>query len=245
MTWSFGPSFTKPPLLVKNVAVSFIELESSFVVTLGVVDSCWGNGESDWKKTLLGIRFVSPPIFFIILQSPFKKWYSLLIQFLTIRHNHPSIRFLLPAVTSYQSHPIPQIGVGSLDCCFIYLSTFGGSRLRLPWGRWNYLSWIKEIWNFNFWRSEIRIARSVGCACFGWGRFFVVATLAAKQTKKQWLKQKTRFLFEAGCFWWIPWFEQQHVKNPQSKKKTSPEHLKIKFRLADAVKESGVPRNRA
>lgn len=43
---------------------------------------------------------------------------------------HSSIHpfFVASSDTSYQSHPIPQIGVGSLDiCCFIF-STFGGSR---------------------------------------------------------------------------------------------------------------------
>ena len=126
----------------------------------------------------------------IILQSPFKKWYSLLIQFLTIRHNHPSIRFLLPAVT-FRYHHIPS-PKSVLDPWILVVSvdhvTSAMGKVELPQLDQGDLELqFLEVWGFF-------IARSVGCACFGWGRFFV-ATLAAKQTKKQWLKQKTRFLF--------------------------------------------------
>ena len=123
----------------------------------------------------------------IILQFQFKKWYSLLlIQFLTIRHNHPSIRFLLPTVTlTLSSHPIRPpnrcwiLGFGSRYVCHGEggITSVGSRRFGTS------ISGGLRFGSPDLWDVHVSVTR------------FFVATLAAKQTKKQWLKQKPIFLF--------------------------------------------------
>lgn len=136
---------------------------------------------------------------------------SFFIQFLTIRQSS-----IHPFFASHTDTDVIITSIRSPKSVFVVSYAHLVDRY-LPWG-----GGITSVGSRRF-GTSISGGLRFGCAkkfeaCMFWVTSFFVATLAAKQ-KKQWLRQKTRFLFEAGCFWWIPWFEQQHVQNPQSKKK--------------------------